>query len=630
MKPWSRIGFVFLIVAAASTLQVTLWSLISPSPWFLLLPAIFFSSLVDGLRGSIIATFLTTLCGIYFFIPPEYSFHFQDKTYFFSVGAFILLGLLTGFISDRILTLEQRLRKRNEELSDTVDSLRLSEQKIKYHLENSPMGVIEWDTRYIVTQWSKEAERIFGWSAAETIGKSINSLNMVYKEDLPILERTMQRLSGGKELTVVSSNRNYTKEGRIIECTWYNSVLLGIGGEMLSVMSLVEDITERKKNIIGLQESERALREARQKLDIALENANIGLWKWNVDKDEVFLDDRAAKIFGFRSAAQGKASRYIERFINEEDVEHLRLAITATIEDESPFATILRLRKGKKFINLRGFISKENGENERFISGVCFDVTELKKGTEKLIDKLNEDLLRSNNDLQQFAYAASHDLQEPLRMVSSFTQLLQHRYQDKLDRNANEYIRFAVEGSKRMYELLNGLLSYSRVQTKGREFSKVDMNLVVSQVIDVYNLRIRETGAEIRYGNLPVLFADENQMIQLMQNLIDNSLKFRKDVPVIEITSLRKGINDIISIKDNGIGIDPKFNDKVFRIFQKLHSPEEFTGTGIGLAICKRIVERHSGKIWIESQPGGGATFRFSIPRLKGLSYLERGVQATN
>lgn len=621
MKSWSGIGLVFLIVAAAIILQLALWSLISPFSWLLLFPAVFFSSLADGLRGAIISTLITAAFGIYFFIPPEYSFDFHDKADFFATVAFILLGLLTGFITERMLTLERRLKTRNEELSATVGNLRISEQKLKYHLENSPMAVIEWDTDYIVTQWSKGAERIFGWNAAETLGKSVNSLNMVYEEDLSILQGTMQKLSGGKNLTVVSSNRNYTKSGKVIYCTWYNSVLLGKSGEMLSVMSLVDDITERKRNTVELQESETALKKARQKLDIALDNANIGLWDWNIDNDEVFFDDRSAKIFGFRSASSGKASRYIEKYINEEDVEHLRSDITTAIEEESPFATILRLRKNNKFINFKGVVSKENGKDEKWISGVCFDVTELKEGTEKLIDKLNEDLLRSNNDLQQFAYAASHDLQEPLRMVSSFTQLLQHRYHDKLDKNANEYIRFAVDGSKRMYELLNGLLSYSRVQTKGREFTKVDMNSVVSQVVDLYNLKIRETQAEIKFGNLPVLLADENQMIQLMQNLIDNSLKFRKDTPLIEISARRKGINDIISVKDNGIGLDLKFNEKVFRIFQKLHSPEEFPGTGIGLAICKRIVERHNGKIWIESQPGEGATFSFSIPRMKSLIY---------
>lgn len=623
MKNRIRIGLVFVIVAVACILQLSLWSSLSPFTWFLLFPAVFFSSLVDGLRGAVIATFLTALAGFFFFIPPEFTFTISHHSDYFSIAAFIFLGLLTGVISQRIVTLEKKVRKHNEELSATVEHLRRSEQKLKYHLENSPLGVVEWDTNYIVTQWSKEAERIFGWTADETIGKNINSLNMVYEEDLPIFQRTMDKLSGGKELTVVSSNRNYTKNRRVIECTWYNSVLIGSGGEMISVMSLVEDITERKKNIIELEESEAALKKAREKLDIALENANIGIWEWNLETDEVFLDDRAAKMFGFKAGASGKALRNFERIINDEDVEHLRQALANTLETDAPFATILRLRKSTvrtKYINLRGLISKESDNKQRWLSGVCFDVTELKEGTEKLIDKLNEDLLRSNTDLQQFAYAASHDLQEPLRMVSSFTQLLQHRYHDKLDKNANEYIRFAVDGSKRMYELLNGLLSYSRVQTKGREFSEVDMNSVISQVTDVLNLKIKETGTEIKYEGLPVIFADENQMIQLMQNLIDNSIKFRRGIPVIHISAARKGIYDIISVTDNGIGIDPKFNEKVFRIFQKLHSPEEFSGTGIGLAICKRIIDRHGGKIWIESQPGEGSTFYFSIPRLKHLS----------
>jgi light-regulated signal transduction histidine kinase (bacteriophytochrome) len=248
------------------------------------------------------------------------------------------------------------------------------------------------------------------------------------------------------------------------------------------------------------------------------------------------------------------------------------------------------------------------------MAGVCFDVTSMKEGAEQALIKMNEELLRSNTDLQQFAYVASHDLQEPLRMVSSFTQLLQQRYAEKLDADANEYIRFAVEGSKRMYDLLNGLLTYSRIQTRANEFRNVDLNQVVAKVKDNLSLVIEENNAAINVTELPVVAGDENQMIQLMQNLIENSLKFRKGPPVIAISSYKAEDSYIISVEDNGIGIEEKYFERIFRIFQRLHRSDQYEGTGIGLAICKRIVERHGGKIWIDSKPGEGSTFHFSIP----------------
>jgi len=256
----------------------------------------------------------------------------------------------------------------------------------------------------------------------------------------------------------------------------------------------------------------------------------------------------------------------------------------------------------------------ENGHPLK-VSGVCFDVTDMKEGAKKDLVKLNENLLRSNNDLKQFAYIASHDLQEPLRMVSSFLQLIEKKFDDKLDNEGKEYIKYAVEGSKRMYELLNGLLAYSRIETKGDKPREVDMNEVLNNVKSNLSLVIKETNAIIYSKPLPVIFADNEQMIRLMQNLIENGIKFSKGVPQITISSSDTGDQNIISVKDNGIGIESKYFERIFKIFQRLHGPENYKGTGIGLAICKRIVERHGGKIFVESEPGKGSTFYFTIPK---------------
>jgi light-regulated signal transduction histidine kinase (bacteriophytochrome) len=210
---------------------------------------------------------------------------------------------------------------------------------------------------------------------------------------------------------------------------------------------------------------------------------------------------------------------------------------------------------------------------------------------------------------------ASHDLQEPLRMVSIFTQMLSQRYGDSLDENAREYIKFAVDGANRMYNLINGLLAYSRIQTKGKEFHEVDINNVLDEVLRNLSLQIEKVKAVISVSDLPVLYADRNQMIQLFQNLISNSLKFSNGIPEIKISSIERDDYYLFSLKDKGIGIDPQYFERIFQIFQRLLPREEYEGTGIGLSICKRIVERHGGKIWVKSQPGKGATFWFTIKK---------------
>jgi two-component system, chemotaxis family, sensor kinase Cph1 len=240
------------------------------------------------------------------------------------------------------------------------------------------------------------------------------------------------------------------------------------------------------------------------------------------------------------------------------------------------------------------------------------DITERKDAERKLSDLLNM-VTVSNKELEDFAYVASHDLQEPLRMVTSFIQLLSIKYKDKLDDTADEYIRFAAEGAKRMYDLLNGLLAYSRVQTKGKAFIKVNINHVLINVLNNLALKIEERGAVIKSDKLPVLYADETQMTQLFQNLIENSLKFTPRSPRIYISSKCETDRYTFSVKDEGLGIEPQYFERIFQIFQRLLPREQYEGTGAGLAICKRIVERHGGRIWVESEIEKGSTFFFTI-----------------
>jgi light-regulated signal transduction histidine kinase (bacteriophytochrome) len=238
---------------------------------------------------------------------------------------------------------------------------------------------------------------------------------------------------------------------------------------------------------------------------------------------------------------------------------------------------------------------------------VVRDITDLKR--------TESELKRSNAELQQFAYVASHDMQEPLRMVISYLDLLNHKFGDELNPKAKEYMAFAVDGADKMRELVNDLLAYSRVDSRPMKVEEVDLNKAIEEVVKDLHVAIRETNAEIIIEQLPTITADRMRIKQVFQNLITNAIKFHKgEPPKVEISAQRLGSEWEFAVKDNGIGIDPAYQDKIFEMFQRLHTKEEYPGTGIGLAIAKKIVERQGGRIWVDSEPGKGSTFFFTLP----------------
>jgi PAS domain S-box-containing protein len=274
-------------------------------------------------------------------------------------------------------------------------------------------------------------------------------------------------------------------------------------------------------------------------------------------------------------------------------------------------------KDGDRYVQTDKIPYRDSNGNIIGIIGFAIDITE-RKQAEEVLDFTMKELERSNKELEQFAYVASHDLQEPLRMVASFTQLLEMQYKDKLDEDAIEYISFAVDGAKRMQSLISDLLAYSRVTSYAGEFEEVDLNKVIEEVLFNLEIVIEENNAVITNETLLKISADYSQMVQVFQNIIGNALKYRsKKTPKIHISSRKEDDKWLFSVKDNGIGIDPEYSEKIFQIFRRLHTREEYEGTGIGLAITKRIIERHGGKIWVESEPGNGSVFFFTIPKNK-------------
>lgn len=360
------------------------------------------------------------------------------------------------------------------------------------------------------------------------------------------------------------------------------------------------------------------LEEAKERLELALSGGLIGVWEWDLKTDVTIWDERMEKMFGLPVGSFGGDYPSFKALLHPDDVGPTEEAIRKALEEDIQYNVLYRAfwpSGDMRYIKATAIVIKDAAHTPVRMIGVCSDLTEVKNAEENLhMAMIN--LEKSNKELEQFAYVASHDLQEPLRMVSSYTQLLERRYKDKLDSDANEFINYAVDGANRMQRLINDLLEYSRVTTRGKPFVKSDLSSVLGLAVANLKQKIEETNAIIINDPLPSCPADEIQMSRVFQNLLENAIKFRgASAPRIRISSEEEPHRFVIAVKDNGIGIEEKYGDRIFTIFQRLHTKEEYPGTGIGLAICKRTVERHGGTIWFTSVPGEGTTFYFTIPR---------------
>ena len=264
-------------------------------------------------------------------------------------------------------------------------------------------------------------------------------------------------------------------------------------------------------------------------------------------------------------------------------------------------------------LSFRGFGKDKDGNP--LLEGFMTDIT-ARKRAERQLKEIIEELERSNKELESFAYITSHDLQEPLRTIASYAQLIERRYKGKLDPDADEFIEFMVNGASRMKQMIQGLLDYSRVGTRGHEFTEFNAEDALNYALNNLGSAVREVDAEIIHDELPVIFADKDQIVRVFQNLIGNALKFRREgiQPTIHISAKKEYNEYVFSVSDNGIGLEKQYSDQIFEVFKRLHAIGEYQGAGIGLSIVKRIVDRHGGHVWVESKIDIGSTFYFTIP----------------
>ncbi len=386
-------------------------------------------------------------------------------------------------------------------------------------------------------------------------------------------------------------------------------------GHLIGVVEIGHNITARKRAEAAREEQRELLR---QVLDI---NPNY-IFVRNREGNFTLVNRATAAVYGMTEQEMiGKNLRELHPDLAEAE-KFLRgdQQVMDTLQELLIPEEKVTYRSGEKHwhrIVKRPIVDKEGAANQVLV--VTMDITARREAEDALRQK-TEELTRTAADLQSFAYIISHDLQEPLRMITCFLNLLKEQLEGHFDAEAEEYIYYAIDGAERMKSMIDGILAYSRVETRGKELTPTASEVVLERVLRSLKFMIAEGNAEVTYDPLPTVRADAVQLTQLFQNLISNAIKFRKEdeLPQVHIAAIPIGAGEAsewrFSVRDNGIGIDAKQADRVFIMFQRLHTAEEYEGSGIGLAICKRIVERHGGKIWVESQPGEGATFYFTLP----------------
>jgi PAS domain S-box-containing protein len=481
-------------------------------------------------------------------------------------------------------------------------------------LEAAPDAMVVVNQAGEITLLNVQAEQRFGYRRDELLGQTIKTIipegfaeRLIADGMRSAADALAQQIGTGIELT------GRRKDGSEFPIEIMLSPLESAEG--ILVTAAIRDISVRKA-------AERHLAQMEGRYRGLLEAAPDAMVVVNQAGEITLLNVQAEQWFGYRrDELLGQPVKNIipEGFAERLIADGMRSAADALAQQIGTGIELTGRRRDGSEFPIEIMLSPLESAEGILVTAAVRDITTRKAAEAQLLEKM-ADLDRSNQELEQFAYLASHDLQEPLRMVASYTQLLARRYKGKLDSDADEFIAFAVDGANRMQRLIQDLLAYSRVGTKGREFIETSSEEALRQALSNLRGATEQSDAEVTHDPLPIVLADGVQLIQLFQNLVGNAIKYHgRGVPRIHISAAMNGGGRwTISVQDNGIGIEPQYFEKIFGMFQRLHRRDEYPGTGIGLAICKKIAERHGGAISVESQLGQGSTFRFSVAASNG------------
>ena len=474
-------------------------------------------------------------------------------------------------------------------------------------------AIFSLDPQGTVVSWNAGAGRIKGYNADEIIGQNFSCFYSPkdIDEGKPEADLQIAAASGRSE----TENWRVRKDGSRFRANVVITAAHNSSGRLLGFSEISRDITERKeaeKNVGQMESRYRGLLEAAPDAMVVVNHTG----------EIVLLNLQAEKQFGYRRdelVGQKVKSIIPEGFAERLVADGTRSAAEALVQQIGMGIELYGRRKNGSEFPIEIMLSPLESPDGILVTAAIRDISVRKNSEQHLVNTVGE-LKRSNDELQQFAYVASHDLQEPLRMVASYTQLLAQRYKGRLDSDADEFIAYAVDGANRMQRLIQDLLAYSRAGTNGKALHEISSENALKEALTSLRAPIKESGAVVTHDSLPAITTDETQLAQVFQNLVGNAIKYRSiEIPHVHVSAMKNGGNEwIFSVRDNGIGIDPQYFERIFILFQRLHGQEDFKGTGIGLAICKKIVEHLGGRIWVESQPEKGSSFCFTLPERDG------------
>jgi PAS domain S-box-containing protein len=488
----------------------------------------------------------------------------------------------------------------------------LAQMEARYRglLEAAPDAMVVVNRNGEIVLLNVQAEKQFGYRRDELLGRKVKSIipegfaeRLIADGTRTAAEALAQQIGTGIELN------GRCKDGSEFPIEIMLSPLESAEG--ILVTAAIRDITERKRVEDALRDSEERFRLMASGVK---DYANVML---DPEGFIVSWNEGGERLKGFR--AEEIIGEHFSRFYSAEDISKglPAMELKQAKENGRFEGEGWRVRKdGSRFLaNIVITALRDEKGKLRGFGKITRDITERRRAEEHLT-KTMEDLKRSNEELGQFAYVASHDLQEPLRMVASYTQLLAQRYKGRLDSDADEFIAFAVDGCNRMQGLIQDLLSYSRAGANAEPLREISCEGALEKTLRNLRPTIQDSGAMVTHDSLPTIMTDETQLVQVFQNLIANAIKYHgAEPPLVHVSATRNSVNEwVFSVRDNGMGMEPQYFERIFILFQRLHGQKEFAGTGIGLAMCKKIVDRLGGRIWVESQPTKGSTFYFALP----------------